>query len=330
MVKKTFSINLFLFLLSTILSLLFAEFLVRTFSPQHNIWNYRLPLVKDGFKVLGVPNSTFEHKDQSQDYKVEVVLNQYGFRDKNDIKKSKKKDIVVLGDSFCFGYGVKEEERFGNVLQKKILDSLRVYNVAFPESHFLNYKKNLEYAESIGLKSKKMILGVCMENDLKNYEDVKKPIYSRWKNIKKWFHNNSNLYAFVGQKIHSSEIIENALNSLGVVNDNTLPSIYAVSDAAIESSVNELEKITKNYKALIVIIPSRLVWVEKHQTKANEIHQKMIQKLKEKSLNVLDIKFIFETKSEHPLKEFHFEHDGHWNSKGHELVAKEIYKGLKK
>ncbi|HFB99239.1 MAG TPA: hypothetical protein ENJ53_00405 [Phaeodactylibacter sp.] len=328
MLRKIFNINLFLFLLSTALSLLFAEFLVRTFFPEYVIWNYSLPLEKNGFRLLGHPNSTFVQKDQHKDFHVKVFLNQYGFRDKNDLKDSRKRDAVILGDSFCFGNGVEEEKRFGNVLQKMMSDSFNVYNIGIPSCHFLNYKSNLEYAKKLGLQTQKMILGVCMENDLKEYDKMKLDKESVWRNIKKWFNNNSALYAFVGQKIHSSEVIENILSGLGLMNDHTLPSMYAVSDAAIKSSADELEKITKDYDALIVIIPSRLVWIEKHQAKANEIHQKFIQKLKDKSLKVLDMKSVFDSVSQHPLEDFHFEHDGHWNTKGHQLVAKAIYEQL--
>ena len=52
-----------------------------------------------------------------------------------------------------------------------------------------------------------------MENDILDYEKVANHS-SYWKNIKKWFHKNSSLYAFVGEKIHQSELIENMLSGM--------------------------------------------------------------------------------------------------------------------
>ncbi len=328
MIKKIFNVNVLLFLVSTILTLLLAEFLVRTFSPKHNIWDYQIPMVENGFSVLGIPNSTFQHTNQANEYQVEVKINQYGFREKKELESSKENSLIILGDSFSFGYGVEEEERFGNVLQNKIKDSLQVYNISFPKSHFLNYQENLNFAIKNGLRGKRIIYSICMENDLKEYENVRSPKPSNWKNIKKWFHNNSSLYAFVGEKIHNSELIEKILSGLGVMNDNSLPRIYSVSDKAIESSAKLLAEQMKDYEVLVLIIPSRLVWVEEHKIKAIEIHQKFIKKLKEQSLNILDMKIIFDTASDKPLKEFYYDFDGHWNLKGHQQAAGAIHKSF--
>ncbi len=319
--NRIFSINTLLLLFSTIIGLLLAEFLVRKYSPRHNIWDYKVALVQDGFRMSCIPNSTFQHTNQENEYDVEVLIDENGFRDQKDITTSEDKDIILLGDSFSFGYGVTESDRFGNILQTMIPDSISIYNIANPNCHFLNTKANLNYAKEKGLKGQKMIFAVCMENDLLNYKNVKIPKPSKSINIKKWLHENSSLKAFVGEYIHNSDILQNAFIALGGVNDN---SIFKVSDEVIESSVNELITQIKDYETLVVIIPSRYLWEEEHKAIALENHNKFIQRLIEKSLNVLDLKPFFEKKSENPLKELHFDFDGHWNKKGHQLAAEAI------
>jgi len=317
--KRIFSINTLVFLFSTIITLLVAEFLVRTFLPRYNIWDYKVALVQDGFRMSCIPNSTFQHTNQENEYDIEVSINEYGFRDQKDIKASRDKDIILLGDSFSFGYGVAEADRFGNILQSMIPDSVSIYNIANPNCHFLNTKENLNFAKKIGLKGQRMIFGVCMENDLLDYENVKNPSPpSTWKNMKIWLHKNSSLKAFVGDYIDNSEIIQNALGE----NNN---SLFVISDEIIENAVNELVQQIKDYKTLIVIIPDRLIWVEKHQAAVLKTHEKFIRKLKEKSLNVLDLKPFFAARSDNPLKELHFDFDGHWNKEGHQLAAEAIW-----
>jgi hypothetical protein len=44
-------------------------------------------------------------------------FNDKGFRDPKNLQESAKTDWFVLGDSFSFGSGVKEEQRFSNLLE---------------------------------------------------------------------------------------------------------------------------------------------------------------------------------------------------------------------
>jgi len=329
MLKKIFNVNILLFFVSTFLTLLFSEFLVRTFSPRHNIWDYKVPTIEEGWKSTSVPNTTFQHFDSEDEYSVEVKINKYGFRDSKDLSHSKEKDIVLLGDSFCFGYGVEEEERFGNILNQMIGDSIDVFNVSTPNCHFLTYYENLKYAKKLGLKTKRMIFGVCMENDILNYDEMSLPQPPQgWNHVKYWFHRNSSLYAFIGEKLHNSRILEKALHGLGLMNDNSVAVISTIQEQEIKSSAQHLAKIIEGYDELVLIIPSRYLWIEEHQAKALTVHKNFIQQLENKGINVLDMKPLIDEASDNPLHEIYFFNDGHWNLRGNQLVGEALSKSI--
>lgn len=51
-----------------------------------------------------------------------VSQNQYGFRDRGlEFKRGSARRMVVLGDSFVWGFGVENEEIFTSLLEEKIM-----------------------------------------------------------------------------------------------------------------------------------------------------------------------------------------------------------------
>ena len=62
------------------------------------------------------------------DYDVEVTFNELGLRDARSLKASTPDSIVVVGDSFAFGWGVEERQRFSNLLQERL--ARPVFNVS--------------------------------------------------------------------------------------------------------------------------------------------------------------------------------------------------------
>ena len=328
MFNKIININIFLFILSTILTLLLMEVLVRTFSPESNIWNFQIPLEREGFRMIGIPNLKMEHKSLGNEFNINLEFNKIGFRDHNNLKESSKEDYVILGDSYAFGYGVEEEDRFGEVLEKTLLDSLECFNLGIPSCHFLNSKSNLEYGLQLGLQTENMIFAVCMENDILKYEDIQEPTVSILKNIKSWGHKNSCLYNFAGKQIHSSKFIEDTLNQLGLVNKLEEKKILAEINQSVISSATYLEDLINEFNTIILIIPSRFLWMEEHKENANLQHQKFIEILMERSMNVIDMKPVFDSLSTNPLDDFYFKIDGHWKEEGHKVAAQAIYDRL--
>ena len=112
---------------------------------------------------------------------------------------------------------------------------------------------------------------------------------------------------------------------LKLINPN-LDYIYYTkfSNKVINSTVNKLKNISKNYNSIILVIPFRALWYGDHMVETDKIHKTFINKLKNDKFNYLDLREVFE-KNNDPLKNLHLFNDGHWNSKGHEIAAKEIF-----
>jgi hypothetical protein len=110
--------NLLLLLLSTALCLGAVEFLLRTLSSRKtltdwylttaNLFSYdpRFTRMHEVYGFLPHPNqdSIFRNKE----FATRVQTNSKGFRD--DENSLSNPDIILAGDSFCFGWGVDQEE----------------------------------------------------------------------------------------------------------------------------------------------------------------------------------------------------------------------------
>src|SRR5437016_2003900 len=154
--------------MTTGICLLLLEFIVRTcfpfFNPRAQIPVYA---TKDNF-FLGPISQQVRQATPKGDYNVRVSFNQYGFRDTKDLRDSSERDIFVVGDSFSMGWGVEENQRYSNLLASKL--ARRVFNISIPED-IRGYSKLVKYAEKCGGTVRNLIIGVCLENDLRDYSD---------------------------------------------------------------------------------------------------------------------------------------------------------------
>ena len=117
---RNLAVNLLVLLVMSVLCLLLAELAARLLYPQFNpATQFRLQVMPGPFAV-GPPGHTLWHGSPKGDFNVEMKFDQYGFREPRDVKDSTPDDWFSVGDSFTLGFGVKEEERYSNLLEKKI------------------------------------------------------------------------------------------------------------------------------------------------------------------------------------------------------------------
>ena len=126
----------------------------------------------------------------------------------------------------------------------------------------------------------------------------------------------------------SNKKLNEFLFGAGIIDRNKYQSKYAMIDEVVNSSASALDRMIREYKAIILIIPSRFLWMhdEKRQNDERLLHELFINQLKKKELDYIDLKPVFEL-SKDPLK-YHFSMDGHWNEEGHRLASEEIKKYL--
>jgi len=332
--------TLLLIVLVTILSVFTLEWLVRivfpVYDPSGMIEFYRSP---EGIP-LGIKKSTLRQWKNTGDYNVAVRINEYGFREGKDLKSSTEGDIFVVGDSFAFGWGVEEKNRFSNLLEKKLGTS--IYNIGVASADIGNYQKVIKYAQDNGATVKDVIVGVCMENDLGNYRPaVAKPrtgkrqpgpnngLRRKFTEIKKWLAKHSAIYHAFLSVVHQNEFLKEIAMKRSLIIDNyDAVQNRKFSEEAIEGSSEKLLEIAKPFHSTILIIPSRGLWVGKNKDTEKHIHDEFVASLKRRGLNVVDLRPAFEGGG-NPLQ-YHFKNDGHWNEKGHKKAAQAIYEAIKK
>ena len=75
--------------------------------------------------------------------------------------------MMIVGDSFTYGFGVDEKARFSDLIEVKT--GLNTFNVASP-THIKGYSELIKYARDNNIRSNKLLLAICMENDINDYE----------------------------------------------------------------------------------------------------------------------------------------------------------------
>ena len=169
---------------TVIVLLLFLEALFRMFGirgyylPKTRIWpeelasrSERLPGVLGQFKPYSTLRVQYESNPRGyfeKDNSITYRLNNYGFRDHDYTQEKPEgvKRIIVLGDSFAFGTGVRPEHTFCNRLEQLLAKagfSVEVLN--FSTSGWCT-RDEIAYLQNMGMKfSPDLILVAYVLND---------------------------------------------------------------------------------------------------------------------------------------------------------------------
>jgi hypothetical protein len=325
---------------TSVVCLLLAEFATRILFPQFNPSAQLAFQVMPGNFALGPPLRTERDMTPKGDFNVEVKFNQYGFRDVKDFHDATSNDWFAVGDSFTLGFGVDEDKRFSNLLEQKIQAAgghERIYSIAIP-GNFLDYQRLVKYAESRGAKVNHLIVGVCMDNDLENYTTGKSDweLLPQWNangslmsRIRKWLKARSALYITTSFVLESSPASRHLMEKIGLANDLVALDVghkSSLDEIILKTSRDELVKLVAGRDAIILLIPSRRLWLGGDEKTESQIHTTFAQMCRDAGLNVVDLKPVFE-QDPNPLS-FYFTHDPHWSPRGHEVAAAELLKAV--
>jgi hypothetical protein len=109
---------------SLVISLSLLEFTLRFYRVGDDERN----LLYEHHKLLG----WFPQKNVSREFTgantIQINHNSYGFRGKEFNLNTKKKKILILGDSFAYGYDSEVHERFSEILDNN-LENYQIYNL---------------------------------------------------------------------------------------------------------------------------------------------------------------------------------------------------------
>lgn len=286
--------------------------------------------------ALGPAGQTVRMATPKGDYNSVLRFNQDGFRDMKTLAEAGKADWYALGDSYTMGWGVEEEERFSNRLEQEFKahnHPARVFNIALPDN-IIGYGRLLRYAESRGAEVRRVVVGICMENDLRDYRDGKGawdmmglPPSSNKEAIREWLKKHSALYIAASYELQRLTFTRKLLNRLGIARSiDELTGHNEWDETVLGTSRDELVKLVAGRDALILIIPSRNLWHGAYIPTEQRVHETFIRMLRESGLSVLDVRPMIEASGD-PLS-CYFKTDPHWNARGHAIAGRELFKAI--
>ncbi len=275
---------------------------------------------------LGPPGAERRLYKNSGDYDVRVVFNQHGLRDRRDIAGARRDDAIFVGDSFTFGWGVREDERFSAVFETQT--GIRSFNLAVPTG-VEGYQALLTMARDRGAEPGRVVIGICMENDLRldaasdaaaEPDDAGRGTPVR-EVAKAWLTSQSALYVAVSAAVHQVRPLRALAARAGLLagplGENVPPTPTEVDAAAALTA-----RIAAPYSTTVLIIPSRGLWLGTDTYAWHEAHRRFVADLRARHVDVLDLRPAIE-EGGNPLQ-YYFRYDGHWNAAGHRLAAQAL------
>lgn len=278
--------------------------------------------------MLGAPNSRSRQRKNTGDYDVTIEINGRGLRDDLDVATAGPHDLLVLGDSIAWGWGVEAGDRFSDRLRG--LTGRRVFNVATP-TDLKGYRALLAYAEGLGARPGRVVLAVSMETDLVP-DDVSPAVTSgtgaMLAELKTWLDSSSAAYLLTTAVVHQTPWLRDIAVRLGLI----IPNLRGIShtpdsEAAITASADAVAAVVRNRNALVLLVPSRGLWAGEERDREDSVHRRFVAALEARGLDVIDLRPLLEAGGR-PLS-FHFANDGHWNAEGHRLAAEAIARRLR-
>lgn len=269
----------------------------------------------EGPLLLARPDTHTRQISEDGDYDVSVSINSHGLRDSNDVATAGADDIVVVGDAFAWGWGVEAQDRFSDRLQ--ILSGRRTFNLATP-TDIEGYAALLAYAARLGSRAGRVVVTVDMEKDLRPAARGN-PSRGNASPIATWLSGHSALYRLASAGWERAFAPGAASGKQGVAHNDYDPTI-------IDRAADQLGKIADRYRATVVLIPSRALWMGADRSMEDRLNTAFTVALQRRGIDVLDLQPILEAQGS-PLS-YYFAHDGHWTAGGHALVAHAISQHL--
>lgn len=290
------------------------------------------------------------------EYKTKIMTNSWGMREIEEFNLTTEKyRIALIGDSFVWGTGVQEDERFGEQLQKLLGDQFEVMNFGVvgygTDQELLKTKKDV-----VQFKPQIIIVHFFL-NDLENIQALKqygknKPRYTLengslslggYPLIKEGFGVNpfnhiTFLLAFLserffppkeGHQVYMQELHINLLKK-----ENTLIDVFALNHMLY----HEINKVAKenNSSVVLVNIPAVEQFISQEDLQEyfnlsiDEIDVERTGKALEHAARDLNITYVdlYPILKKQGGIENYFTQDTHLNQKGNQIVAKEIYNSI--
>ena len=332
--KKTF-LTILIFLISLVVFELFLRY---------------SPYKKGVSPVLYDENLGMWHKKNFSSFLVrKCYKNQYFFDNNGLVKNSyqydtKKKDIIILGDSYIDALMVQNDKIIHNALFRELNGTFNILNYGLTGSGPMQQWGILKYKASLN-KIKKVIQVITLEGDLsdcdpssfngsnrpklflsfsslKNYHILKPNIYSNKEKIRD-FLGSFELYAYLNQTyVYYRSLFKNT-SVKEIKKDVYFMKNEEYRWKQLEGTLYQINKMALeyNFEYIILIYSSD----EFHSNYKNR-SKRLELFLKKENIQYLNlVPFLKNIEKKHTLS---FKCDGHWNGETHQDLAKYINKEL--
>ena len=333
-------INLSLFIISTLFALFLSEVALRLmgFKPMYvsperdRFWKYDSLL---GWAHQPGQEGIFE----TPEFRTVVHINDKGLRDgpHSYERQNNTERILVLGDSFAWGYGVEEQERFSQLLEQSM--DVEVINAGV--SGYSTDQELLWY-KSEGIKYETdLVILVLAGNDVgDNDQQIVSRIYYKPRfvlkdgqlvptgyPVPKTSPQGRLIYSLSQHSALAYFLVQRYFDLLSLYNEMKVNSVHAKSTASDDSSdkepfrltialIDQIKEIAESRKAKFMIVATDRWW----NSPSKETYKDFIHTLQSEGFLVLDVEAIPGFEPETML----IPNDGHWNQAGHEFVAAKI------
>jgi hypothetical protein len=333
-------INLSLIIISVLFALFLSEIALRLMgfnplyvSPERDrFWKYDSLL---GWAHEPGQEGIFE----TPQFRTAVRINENGLRDQEHTyeRQNDNERILVLGDSFAWGYGVEESERFSQLLEKSLdVEAINAGVSGYSTDQELLWYRN----EGIKYETDLVIL-VFAGNDLgDNDRQLVNTIYYKPKfvieegqlvpmgyPVPKTSPQGKFIYSLSQRSALSYFLVQRYFDALASyrkvkVNSDQTNSPVSSIDAKSEpfkltiALIDEMRNIAESRKAKFVIVTTDRWW----NSPARETYKDFISILRTEGFLVLDVESMPGFDPEVML----IPNDGHWNQAGHKFVAEKI------
>ncbi len=336
--SKNLTANILLFLASTLFSLLMVVLVMEV--------RYFIKMQKYVSYTWHDPNTRFDSElgwSPISNTRVSfpewgtLSSNSQGFRSP-EIDQNKKQ-IIILGDSVAWGFGVSDTETFPYLLNEKVANmNYQVSNLAVSGydlgQYYLFLKRHINKFNNL----KQVVLVICTQNDLictgKNFDSGKrKPLFIARNGELILTSGKINKYC-LRNLFSRSYFLGNYLPNVGIIGKFLSwvsgDRILSGNEELKEVSIGLLQKIyelvlSHNAKLLIILSPSRDDF--KNKSASLNAFEHIFNNSKPGGFGYIDYFEILKKVDKEELHNLYLD-DGHYTKKGNALLAETAYKHL--
>lgn len=302
--------------------------------------------------VLGwIPKKNFVGIHEKDGFSIPVHQNQFGLRASQNLVRENpggKHRIIVLGDSYVWGYGVSDNEVFTELDISRYGAELVNFGVSGygTDQEYLLYKKLGKEFEA-----DEVILVITPYNDFMNNSEARQYGYDKpyfmlvddqlmlhtkhikhglLKGFKSWLSENSFIFNFVGSLIRNvKQSLESRKKSASAPKQAILQrnSVTDSDRSAIDLTIRIVDKLknlveSQGRKFKVAFVPYK-IHINQNISYNHPMVPIFADKLKEKEINYLEPFFLFS----HPdgkKAELFNQGDNHFSALGHELFVRAL------